>query len=132
MSLLKWRDDFSVGIDAVDYEHRELIALINAALLNIQQSGSEQEALDYLGEIYAKIALHFALEEKVMRETKYDEYEIHKDDHDKLLEIIRDMMDDYEDAPIGGNERFAEQLSYWFADHFNSKDARMHKLLDRH
>ena len=29
MQLLQWKDEYSVGIDAVDYEHKELIDLIN-------------------------------------------------------------------------------------------------------
>ena len=29
MALLQWKDQYSVGIEAVDHEHRELIDLIN-------------------------------------------------------------------------------------------------------
>ena len=29
MALIAWRDDFSTGDPAVDFEHRELIDLIN-------------------------------------------------------------------------------------------------------
>lgn len=129
MSLLEWRDDFSVGIEAVDHEHRELIELINSALTNIDQNGSHSESLDHLGEIYTKISSHFALEERVMRDARYDEYDEHKDDHDRLLDLIRDMMDDYEDDRDIDKLKFAEQLNHWFTDHFNSKDARMHKHL---
>ncbi|MBI2977298.1 MAG: hypothetical protein HYY38_00340 [Rhodospirillales bacterium] len=30
MVLVDWRDDFKIGIDSVDYEHRQMIELINA------------------------------------------------------------------------------------------------------
>ena len=29
MVFLRWKDEFSVGIEAVDHEHKELIDLIN-------------------------------------------------------------------------------------------------------
>ena len=29
MSLLQWKSEYAIGIDAVDHEHRELIDLIN-------------------------------------------------------------------------------------------------------
>ena len=29
MALLQWKDQYAIGIDAVDHEHRELIDLIN-------------------------------------------------------------------------------------------------------
>ena len=30
MALLEWRDDFRIGIEGVDHEHRALIEQINA------------------------------------------------------------------------------------------------------
>ena len=29
MTLLRWQDNFNIGIEEVDHEHRELIELIN-------------------------------------------------------------------------------------------------------
>jgi len=50
--------------------------------------------MDFLGELYARIAAHFALKEKIMRDNGYDEYHDHKADHERLLDDIRDLMDD--------------------------------------
>ncbi len=85
--------------------------------------------LEFLGEIYARISAHFALEERVMRERKYDQYEDHKEDHERLLDEIRDIMDVYEDQALFDEQAFAESLSRWFTDHFRTKDARFHKYL---
>ncbi len=41
MALLQWKDQYSVGIDAVDYEHRELIALINRLHDELMTKGKE-------------------------------------------------------------------------------------------
>jgi hemerythrin len=62
MSLVTWREDFSLGVEAVDIEHREMIELINALDASMGQGASHAVVVDTLGEIYARIAAHFALE----------------------------------------------------------------------
>jgi hemerythrin len=82
-----------------------------------------------LGEIHAGIAAHFALEERLMRAAGYAEYAAHKDDHERLLEQILDLMDVYAADPEQGSRLLSEQLSDWFSRHFASFDARMHGKL---
>ena len=96
MTLIKWKEEFAVGIEEVDYEHKELIELING-LHDVMQIGADQvQVVELLGEIYAQIASHFALEEKMMRETHYPLFGEHKEDHEVLLDDLRDIMDEVE------------------------------------
>ena len=129
MNLIEWRDDFSVGIESVDYEHRELIGLINKVLQQIEQGEKQEDTLEYLGILYNMISSHFALEEKIMSECKYDEYEEHKSDHDDLMDVLRDLMDEYEDNTNIDTDSFAKRFSDWFTIHFMTRDARMHRKL---
>lgn len=129
MALIEWRDEFSVGVPAVDHEHRELIELINATHEHLGKSDERDAVTEFLGEIYAKISAHFALEEQIMRAQGYDQYLDHKADHERLLDEIRDIMDYHQDTREFDDERFAAQLSGWFTEHFKTKDARLHKHL---
>jgi len=129
MTLIEWRNEFKIGIEEVDFEHQELIELINELYVEAKKEDSNTAVMACLGEIYAKISAHFALEEKVMRELKYDQYEGHKEDHEKLLDDIMDIMDEFTDVPTLDEERFGERLNKWFTQHFSTKDARMHKFL---
>ena len=133
MPLMEWKDEYLVGVDSVDFEHRELIELINALHANLAESESESgEAVPaFLGEIYTKIAAHFALEEREMRVRGYDEYADHKADHERLLDEIREIMDDYELRGAFDEETLAARLGDWFGTHFRTKDARLHKHLAR-
>lgn len=129
MTLMKWKDEYALGIPAIDHEHKELIDLINQALESSTHDDSRDTVLDALGETYARISAHFALEEKLMREQEYDHYEDHKSDHERLLDEIRDIMDEYEDTSRFSGESFAHALEHWFTDHFRLKDARLHRRL---
>lgn len=129
MTLIEWRDEFKIGIDEVDFEHQELIELINESYNEAKNDGTNLAVLDSLGEIFEKISAHFALEEKEMRQLKYDQYEDHKEEHEELLDSIRDIMDEYEENTILNEEEFGERLKDWFVNHFSTKDARLHRFL---
>ena len=131
MALIDWKDEFAIGIPAVDFEHRELIGLINALHAQLIQTGASQDAvLEFLGEVNVRIGAHFALEEKEMRERNYDQLAAHKADHERLLDEIRDLMDQYEDDQRFDEPELARRLSGWFGVHFGSHDARLHRHLE--
>ncbi len=129
MVLIEWHDEFNLGVPSIDHEHRELIELINETFELVKQNDSKVTLLDFLGEIYARISSHFALEEKIMREKKYDQYDDHKADHERLLDDIRNIMDECEYDNTFDENLFSERLSLWFSNHFKTRDARFHRYL---
>lgn len=130
MALLTWKAEYSVGIEAVDFEHREMIELINELYDEISDRKDLDSIEQFLGDIHAMISAHFALEERVMKRSAYDEYEAHKDDHEELLDQIRDLMDTFFLDPDKGLTLLQNRLSDWFANHFSTFDARLHGQLD--
>ncbi len=129
MSLIEWKDEFETGIPHVDYEHERLVALINELHGEMMAQGSHEAVADFLGELFARISLHFALEEKTMRDKDYAGCGAHKKEHENLLDQIRDIMDRHEDgAYFQSEDQFADQLREWFATHFRKMDAPLHKL----
>ncbi len=127
-NLIAWKEAFSLGIPEVDQEHQALIALINELYREMRKGG---DVGGFLGELYARIAAHFALEEKIMQALGYDRYREHKEDHERLLDELRDMMDRYEDKAYLDDRVLAESLDAWFTEHFRTEDARFHSFLER-
>lgn len=127
MTLIDWKDEFSLGVASVDHEHSELIALINTLYLAAESGCSQDEVVESLGEIYAQIAAHFALEEKFMRDNAYGAYAEHKTDHEALLDQLRDIMDRVEDDGRYDKDRLSRELEQWFTNHFRTHDARLHR-----
>lgn len=131
MALLQWKHQYSVGIEAVDYEHKELIALINRLYDELTKGGEKLEASAFFGDLLRGISAHFALEERFMRERRYDQLTQHKADHERLLDEIRDIMDDFEEHEVVSAE-LGGRLDTWFSRHFETHDARLHKALGSH
>ena len=118
MSLIDWRDEFSVGVEAVDHEHREMIGLINELDDAMEKDADHSKVVQSLGEIYARIAAHFALEEKVMRDARYTALEPHKQDHELLLDELIDVIDSVDADGRYDREDLSRTLDRWFSDHF--------------
>jgi len=78
MALLQWKDHYSVGIEAVDHEHKELIELINRLHDELMATGEALTASAFFGDLIKAISAHFALEERFMRERGYDQLPQHK------------------------------------------------------
>lgn len=129
MVLIEWRKEFEIGIASVDYEHEHLISVINALFERLSGEHSMEDVQGHLGEIHALIEAHFALEEKIMRDTRYDEYAQHKADHDRLLDDIRDIMVEALDREnTGVHESLGERIEAWFMTHFGTHDTRLHTI----
>ena len=129
MSLITWRDEFSVGVDAVDHEHREMIDLINTLDDAMQKDADHAAIVETLGEIYARIAAHFALEEKIMRDARYSALESHKQDHEVLLDELLDIIDSVDADGRYDRADLSRTLDLWFSDHFRTHDAKLHREL---
>ena len=133
MPLIEWKREFELGIVSVDHEHRELIELINELHAHLGADATPELVGAFLGEIYARISAHFALEETVMRDIRYDGLAPHKADHEALLDDVRDIMDAYDSGAYVDYENvLSDQLQAWFTRHFKTEDARLHHFIEGH
>ena len=108
MTMLAWNDKYRCGVAAIDHEHRELIEAISDLLSRMNDNGTD--------------------EEKMMRDSGYANYGPHKTDHDRLLDDIRDIMDDVHAGVAGARDPLAARLHAWFSDHFRTMDKDLHTM----
>jgi len=132
MAPIEWKPEFSVGDPAVDHEHRELIDLVNRTAGAIIDRRPEADIESGFGDLLRAISAHFALEERQMREARYDRLAEHKADHERLLDLLRDIMDGAPEAPEASTDRLVAALEAWFGDHFRVHDSRLHRRLGPH
>jgi hemerythrin len=126
MSLIEWNDEFNLGIEAIDAEHRTLVALINA-LHDAMSAGAERaDIVEGISGIYGLVTEHFAREEALMREARYMAYAEHKEDHEVLLDDLREILDDVRSGGEYAEARLSDDLQFWFSEHFRTHDARLH------
>jgi hemerythrin len=127
MSLIEWNSEFTLGIEEIDGEHRALVALINALHETMAAGTGRAEIIDGISEIYTLVSAHFAREEALMRETRYMAYAEHKEDHEVLLDDLREILDGVRSGGEYPEARLSADLQYWFSEHFRTHDARLHR-----
>jgi hemerythrin len=127
MSLIEWKDEFDLGIEEVDSEHRALVALINALHEAMLAGAGRADVIEGISEIYTLVSAHFEREEAFMRNSRYMAYAEHKEDHEVLLDDLREIIDEVRSGGDYADERLSADLQYWFSDHFRTHDARLHR-----
>ena len=127
---IAWSDDFLIGIEELDYEHRSLIEDINTLHRNLLEHRQASRIEDTLGKIHARMQAHFALEESVMLAGRYQHYQEHKAEHERLLDDYTEIM-----FAVAGNpelvdrEDVGRRLCRWIVGHILNSDKKMSLLL---
>jgi hemerythrin len=130
MPLIEWYPEYRTGIASLDHEHHEMIALLNEMAEAVLSEGAPEKVSAFLGEVYAKIQAHFALEERIMRAHSFADFPAHKADHERLLDELREIMESHEaDAGFDYRGALSARLRDWFMVHFHEHDARLHSLM---
>lgn len=127
--FVTWKDEYSVGIESIDNDHKKLLSLIN----NLQTSTMyytgedfDREALDKLIE-YTKF--HFTREEKLMEDNDYPGFAEHKLQHKKMTDNVLNMVKEYEEDSEKTIEELVEFLKDWLIKHINGSDQKYSSYL---
>ena len=116
-SPISWSDNYSIGIDEIDEQHKYLFGLIN----NIRQCDDIDKLKEHLVAIFKYTRVHFANEEQLMRDIDYPQYEKHKEIHGSLLMTLTDMSNEAVKDP-SKKARFDKFLSTWLISHISYQD----------
>lgn len=88
MALIEWKDRMSVGVDALDNDHRKLIALLNQLHDLMRGVRTDVTAHQIVHELVKYTEYHFDCEERLMRLVRYPDYEEHVRIHRDLKRRI--------------------------------------------
>lgn len=86
--LVRWQEDFSVGIEGVDDQHRKLLDLINGLWDAIVRGAGNGELLALVDELDRYTGYHFSDEEVAMRVAGYPQLVEHSLAHRGFVERI--------------------------------------------
>jgi hemerythrin len=132
MVLLQWKDEYATGIDEVDEEHKDLIDVINRLHELLLADDARMTVPAFFARLLDGVSAHFALEERIMGESRYADLSAHREDHERLLEEIRDVMEAFGHAEEVDSVDLAMRLEPWFRHHFATHDLRLHSTLKVH
>jgi NNP family nitrate/nitrite transporter-like MFS transporter len=122
--LISWSDEFSVGIDAIDHEHKHLLVLINKIDVLIQDGGTYEQFAPVVTDLIDYSDRHFAHEEKLLEENHCPDLDRHKKSHDRLREELSHWQAKVAAATVEDMNEHMLFLRIWFPGHILNEDKK--------
>jgi len=124
MAFIKWNDQYSVGVEEIDNQHKGLVKLIN----KLFDAMSEGQANNILGEIINEMArytqVHFATEEKYFALFNYPESNVHIDEHQKFVAEVIKFKTQFDNGNIILSIEIFRFLKNWLVNHILVSDKK--------
>lgn len=131
MSLIKWKEDFSVGDAEIDTQHKRLVALINE-LHDAMRVGKGKEVMDkVLDELIVYTQTHFRHEEKLMQSHGYNELASHTAEHHKLTQQVLDFQRQFRAGKVALTLPLMNFLKEWLTTHILTVDQKYRSCLSK-
>lgn len=122
--FVAWTDALSVGVDAIDAQHRVLVGLVNEMHEAIQRHAGDQVVGGVLNRLGEYTRIHFATEESLMRMQGYPDLEAHKQEHVELLERLNDLRERFDSGNAELSVELMDLLRFWLTRHMMESDQR--------
>ena len=133
MPFITWTEELSIGVEAVDSDHRLLVDLINQLDEAVEDGQGQDTVGSVLNVLYDYTEYHFDREERLMEACGFADFEKHCDLHRKLkTEVvkIRDAFLADEKAVLG--EDVLHFLKDWLTGHIIGQDKLLKDCLASH
>ncbi|PLX49800.1 MAG: hemerythrin [Desulfobulbaceae bacterium] len=130
MAMFAWKPEYSVNIKEIDDQHKQLVAMVN----ELHEAMTQKKGKEVLGPILAKLinytATHFAAEEKLMQQHGYPDYDKHKAKHEKMVQKVLALQNDYKGGKITMTFEVSKFLQDWLNKHILGTDKQYSAFLN--
>jgi len=125
----KWKNEYSVGIESIDLQHKKLINLINQLQTAVDYSTGETFEREALDELVEYTVTHFRYEENLMEEHAYPDFEAHRKQHDNMVKKVTEVVDNYKENKDNAMKEATAYLKDWLINHINGTDKQYSDFL---
>ncbi len=121
---IEWSDELSVGIQEIDDQHRQLIALLNEFYIAVER-GEREEGIRTLFEgVDNYTVFHFSEEEAFMERIGYPDLGPHRETHAMFRREYQAAMERHESGDRKAVRDLVAFLFSWLYTHINKTDKR--------
>lgn len=129
---LVWSDDLVLGVNSIDEQHREWIALVQAFERAVTEGRPAEEMRSTLAAAVAYTESHFADEQRVMEEAGYPFLDDHIGQHQLAWDRVHTFASVEGAGEVADEEMrrsLAEFLPQWLMLHINTADRQFARWL---
>ena len=124
--LVAWSDDFLVGNEQIDAQHKELVRMTNEFYAGCQMGGVVAKVyfMKTIQGAVLYVKTHFSTEEAIMEKAVYPDYEIHKKQHEDFVAQVTAQIQVFEKEDNPDPAGFVKFLMNWILQHIADSDKK--------
>ncbi|MBQ9239102.1 MAG: hemerythrin family protein [Treponema sp.] len=125
---VKWSPNLELGIPVIDRQHKHLVGMCNDLHEGLMKFHGGDKAswraaiATALRQTVEYARTHFADEEKLMRASNFEGYEVHKQHHHDFILTVSKVLVNFEDVTLPLAFDFADYLRDWILSHVACED----------
>jgi len=126
-----WGDILSVAVDEIDEDHRKLVNIFNVLNHSVVEGASPDYLAAVLEELINCTVWHFSHEERLMLKYGYEGIEVHKAEHQELINSAKKLQQEILQADKRVSDEDIEFLEHWLVEHILTTDMRLGSYLSQ-
>lgn len=129
VNLIKWKEEFIIGIDHIDEQHKKLFEIANRAYEILKSDlyvDKYNKIVEVIEELKEYTIFHFKAEEEYMLSIGYKKFFSQKVEHTDFIEKIKNI--NLEEIDTDQDKYLLELLEFvvdWIGSHILEKDKLM-------
>jgi hemerythrin len=122
MAMMEWKDEYSVGVTAMDNQHKQLVSMVNQLYEAMRQSKGDAVIGSILPSLILYTKSHFAAEEKIMKYAEFPGLAAHQALHQQLTKQANELMEKIKAGKMVATVSVAKFLKDWLVNHIQGQD----------
>jgi len=129
MAMMEWQDSFSVGVTAMDLQHKQLVAMVNQLFDAMRAGKGDLVVKTLLPNLASYTRSHFNAEEKLMHEAGFPDIAAHQAEHHILSQQVSDLLERIKAGKMVATVSLATFLKNWLTSHILDTDMQYGKFI---
>jgi hemerythrin len=123
MAQVIWQDSYSIGINTIDIQHKQLFDIINKIYIASEQDSDLEVIMPLFDQLQDYTRYHFDEEEKYFTTLTPSDIEHHKNEHQFFINELKKIKQ--QSLRIGAiSLGLIYFLNDWLVDHIQTEDPK--------
>ncbi len=122
MGIVDWSSKYSVSVESIDNDHKQLFSLINQLFDAMTKGGGSKIITTLVDELHRYTVYHFNREEVYFRMTKYEKASEHINEHAFFIGKVKDFKTKVSSGDLTFSPDLLDFLRDWLITHITHTD----------
>jgi hemerythrin len=122
MMELTWSNEYSVGVEEIDAQHRMLFELLNRLFQAAVKREDQRLTVEVLKSLIDYTKTHFGLEERLLEESGYQGLPGHREDHLRFIAKVNGIAQKFHVEDRSVTFELINFLKHWLQNHIRQSD----------